>query len=147
MMNSGCRRLHPRLVELADGNLPESTRAAVEAHAAACPDCHRELELLLADSALLRSLPEPSVPDGLEPGVMRAVRLGARPVRRQTLQLVLVRAGAVALFAFGVLLGIGMGLGITGGLRPEYPAGRPGAESPHRVLAADFPGFDEEIPW
>ncbi len=146
-MNSECRRLHPRLVELADGTLPDAERSAVEAHVAACPDCRRELECLRADSALLRSLPEPPVPDGLEAGVMRAVRLAARPVRRQALQLVLVRAGAVALFATGLALGVGVGLGITGGLRPDYQAGRPGGTPARGALAAEFPGFDEEIPW
>jgi anti-sigma factor RsiW len=135
------------LVDLADGTLPDAERAAAEAHLAACPDCGRELECLRADSALLRSLPEPPVPAGLEVGVMRAVRSSARPVRRPAMQLVLARAGAVALFALGLLLGVGVGLGITGGLRPEYPAGRPGVESPRRVLAAEYPEFSEEMPW
>ncbi|MFO7649730.1 MAG: zf-HC2 domain-containing protein [bacterium] len=146
-MSSECRRLHPRLVELADGNLAGAEQSAVEAHVAACPDCRRELESLRADTALLRSLPEPPVPDGLEPGVMWAVRSSARPVRRPALQLVFVRAGAVALFALGLLLGVGVGLGITGGLRSDYPAGRPGGASTRGALAAEFPGFDEEIPW
>jgi hypothetical protein len=78
---------------------------------------------------------------------MRRVRAVARPQRPRLARLVLVRAGAVALFAFGVLLGVGVGLGITGGLRPEYPAGRPSAEPPRHVVAAKFPEFDEEIPW
>lgn len=146
-MSSECRRLHPRLVELADCNLAGAERSAVEAHVADCADCRRELESLRADSALLRSQPEPPVPAGLEPGVMRAVRSSARPVRRPALQLVLVRAGAVALFALGLLLGVGLGLGITGGLRPEYPAGRHGVDSARRVLAAEFPDYSEEIPW
>jgi len=145
-MSKDCGRLRTRLVELADGTLPESERAAFEAHVAACPDCGRELALLRAETALLRSLPEPSVPDGLEPGVMQCVRRSARPMRRPAMQFVLVRAGAVALFVLGLLLGVGVGLGITGGLRPEYPAGRPGAESTRRVLAAEFPEFSEEIP-
>jgi anti-sigma factor RsiW len=146
-MSRECRRLKSRLVQLADGTLSGGERAAVEAHVAACTSCASELELMRADTDLLRSLPGPFAPDGLEPGVMRSVRAVARSARRPTMQLVLVRAGAVALFAFGVLLGVGMGLGITGGLRPEYPAGRPNSEPTRRVIAAEFPEFDEEIPW
>jgi hypothetical protein len=63
------------------------------------------------------------------------------------MQLVLVRAGAVALFALGLLLGVGVGLGITGGLRSDYPAGQPSGASTRGALAAEFPEFDEDVPW
>ncbi len=146
-MNRECRRVRARLVELADGNPAESVSAELRRHLDTCPDCARELETLREETGLLRGLAEPEPPDGLEAGIMRRVRAAGRAEPRPLARLVLVRAGAVALFALGLLLGVGVGLGLTGDLPPHYPAGRPGAGSPSRAFAAEFTDFSEEIPW
>lgn len=146
-MNRECRRARARLVELADGNLAESVSAELRRHLDTCPDCLRELEALREETGLLRAQAEPEPPDGLAAGIMRRVRAAGRAEPRPLARLVLLRAGAVALFAVGLLLGIGLGLGITGGLPPHYPAGRPGTDSPSRAFAAEFTDLNEEIPW
>jgi anti-sigma factor RsiW len=71
MMHCGQVRTH--LGDHLEGDLELSTRAQVDEHLEACTDCASELQELRSTVALVRSLPEPTVPAGLADTVMRRI--------------------------------------------------------------------------
>ena len=101
-MTRECREARPLLVARADRTLTRDQAARVDAHVTGCDDCRRELELLRAETGLLRADPMPAAPAGLAGRVSAELRVGPRrsPARR-----VLWRVAATVLFAAGVTVG------------------------------------------
>jgi anti-sigma factor RsiW len=119
-MRKQCR-IERYLTAYADGELSERLRRKVEAHLAACADCSRELDLLLASDKLLRRAGRPRLTDeqwsslrsrlshaldGVDREVRKPVRIReVRPVyggyRRRAVAIAGVCA-AVALYALAI---------------------------------------------
>jgi hypothetical protein len=62
---SGHETIRAMLPLAAAGVLGRNELATVEEHAAACPECKRELDALRLYSRSLQALPQPKVPEGL----------------------------------------------------------------------------------
>ncbi len=73
-MNHSDVRNH--LADYLEGDLELGKRALIDAHLDECEDCSGDLGEMQSTIALLRSMPEPEVPQGLVPNVMRRVRNG-----------------------------------------------------------------------
>jgi anti-sigma factor RsiW len=118
-----CRLARARLFEYVDGELPEEQRALLERHVAECADCRQlvEVERSFAEQYVARLRPDP-VPDEVHArvgGLLRAHPRGSRG--RWTRRLGL--GGAV--FAAGILAGIGLGAGLDAPGMRLWPAGEP----------------------
>lgn len=103
------------LVSYVDGAQDRAGRAAVEAHLNACPACGRLVEQLRSDVELLRSEPEPAVPQYLAAGIMARVRTRSRAASSWVP--VLSPAAALVLVVVGLWLGAALGRGMVGPLR------------------------------
>jgi len=64
------------LADYLEGDLELGKRALIDAHLDECTDCSSDLGEMQSTIALLRSLPEPEVPQDLVPNVMRRIRNG-----------------------------------------------------------------------
>jgi anti-sigma factor RsiW len=82
-----CRRMTPRLVDLADGALPAAHRDRVERHVAACAACREALHALRDAPAKLRALGDQTGPEvdweRQRRDIMRAVRTVPEPAGRR----------------------------------------------------------------
>lgn len=105
-----------RLSAYLDGALNVRDLERVQAHLETCPACVREYDELVALRGLLRSLPEPAVPEGfvqrLHWRLTREVAQGARAGRRDLLAAVSRPASLrLALACAALLLVLGLPLG------------------------------------
>jgi hypothetical protein len=64
------------LADYLEGDLELGKRALIDAHLDECGDCSGDLAEMQSTIALLRSLPEPEVPQDFVPNVMRRIRNG-----------------------------------------------------------------------
>lgn len=59
-----CAEARDLLIEVLSGTTPPDVRRALRRHLENCSECRREAEALEVTSALLRSAPEPRLPEG-----------------------------------------------------------------------------------
>lgn len=65
-----------QLADYLEGDLPLETRARVDAHLDACPECALEVDEMQQTIRLLRLLPDPELPPMIAANVMRRIRTG-----------------------------------------------------------------------
>jgi anti-sigma factor RsiW len=110
-----CEDVRELLVGYADRALAETEAGQVREHLDSCDNCLHEMELLRADTALLRGEARPEVPAHIAARVMARIRERSGTRRaRSGLSLVFARMGFVVVAAVGLWLGVGLGRGIIG---------------------------------
>jgi hypothetical protein len=104
------------MADYLEGHLPLEKRALFDAHLDDCEACTGEIRDVQRTINLLRSLPEPEVPEGFSNSVMRRVReAGARPHWLQSLSEALTILSrprilvpiSISMIALGIIAGTG----------------------------------------
>ena len=139
-MTMDCKRFEKHLNAYVDGAVPPALHATMQTHAASCPTCRREMELLTQLGAVLRAAtPPPPIPEGCTRRVMAraAARKTPVPLRLVTWlpsfvwwqEMARPRcAAAAAVLVFGLALGAVMGWDLNrNGRNPLPPSGKPDA--------------------
>ena len=99
-----CSEIRDMLADFSTGALGRRRGRQVKAHLHACPDCSRELRVLIGAAELLKEMPEADPPDGMWEGVLKAIAyVEPRPAPRR-----LALAPALGLAAAGAAVGVGV---------------------------------------
>jgi len=94
-----CSQVQSLLADYSVGGVGRRRRGQIRAHLRTCPDCSRELQILLASADLLKELPDADPPDDLWDRVLADITAlePATPPRRSLVPTVgLATAGVLA---------------------------------------------------
>lgn len=131
-----CDTTKPKLQALVDGELPRAERDRVEDHLARCEDCRAELDALRRVQQALAALPGFDLPEGFAGRVAEAARIEQAGRSRWR-----GRLAVAASILLAVVLGIAMGLDLSGGRRGVGSAPRePAVETELARLLSAPPG-------
>lgn len=132
-----CREAQDLLIECVTGMTPPDRRRALLGHLENCPSCRREAEGVEGMVALLRTVPEPRMPEGHWTQFMAALD---RRVAQETTgwrRLVrLIRTPRIAWSTAAATSVVMVALGIALLVRPVRQPDRAAEEDPHAYLNA-----------
>ena len=138
-MTMDCKRFEKHLNAYVDGAVPPALHATMQTHAASCPTCRREMELLTQLGAVLRAAtPPPPIPEGFTRRVMARAATRKTPVPLRLVawlpsfawwqEMTRPRRAAAAVLVFGLALGAVMGWDLNrNGRNSLPPSGKPDA--------------------
>ena len=136
-----CSEIRDMLADFSTGALGRRRGRQVKAHLHACPDCSRELRVLIGAAELLKEMPEADPPDGMWEGVLKAIAyVEPRPAPRR-----LALAPALGLAAAGAAVGVALWFGARSNVQNVVEAEAVPVSSVGFYFTTHRAGADENI--